>query len=126
MKDDGRVLVALGVGLVVGVGQVVAHGPYSSVDEAKRPTGSREVAARVRAGTRVSVSATPASRALYSAGLPADGTQGVVGKASTAGSGLVFVDFDNGTRMGVSRYDLQRMPTAWGGRTDLDRYVPKR
>jgi len=75
---------------------------------------------KVKAGTRVVVKANPASRMLYSGGLPEDGSAGTVTPVSLGstkrtympgpGGGLVYVKFDSGTFMGVSPNDLDKEP----------------
>jgi len=79
----------------------------------------------IPAGTRVSVKANPASRMLYSTDLPVDGTEGETvailtpfGKSTFMpgpGGGMIYVQFDNGTFLGVSPRDLIRSSGNLGG-----------
>lgn len=79
-----------------------------------------KVTLKVPAGTRVVVKASPSSRALYSGGIPKDGTEGTVTPVSFGshkrtslpgpGGGLVYVKFDDGTFTGVSPIDLEKAP----------------
>jgi len=90
-----------------------------TVPKATAKKKARSNSARFRSGARVVVKANAAARQLY-AGLPANGTEGVVvavpvGQESKSfmpgpGGGLNFVRFSSGKVMGVSPRDLVAAP----------------
>lgn len=89
---------------------------YKDVVKDQHKEAARGIPLKQRAGTRVVIQANPASRMMYRR-LPPDGTAGTVtpvalpgGRATYMpgpGGGLVYVQWDDGTFMGVSPIDLE-------------------